>query len=345
MGTGSYTEIVPAIEGLLNEKAVSEFGSIDAPEEETWRILTTPKHYAYIKIAEGCDNHCAYCVIPSLRGKYRSRQLDDVLYEARMLAASGVKELIVVAQDTSRYGTDLPGHKRLLPKLLHELCQIDGLHWIRVHYVYPDEIDDEFIQTMAQEPKIVKYLDIPIQHCNDKILKLMNRRGSGAFLRQLLQKLRDGIPGLVIRTSLITGLPGEGEAEFQELCDFLRETRMERVGAFPFSPEEGTKAAEMEHVDADTAMERAQKIELIQSEIMDEYNASMLGKTLEVLVDGYDEEFEQFYGRTFADSPEIDGRVWIAAPEPLHEGDFVMVTIDGTQDGDLTGYVAEEEEA
>lgn len=344
LGTGSYTEIVPAIESLLDEKDVSDFGSIDAPEEETWRILTTPKHYAYIKIAEGCDNHCAYCVIPSLRGKYRSRQLDDVLYEARMLADAGVKELIVVAQDTSRYGTDLPGHQRLLPKLLHELCQIEGLHWIRVHYVYPDEIDDEFIQTMAQEPKIVKYLDIPIQHCNDHILKLMNRRGSGEFLRQLLKRLRDGIPGLVIRTSLITGLPGEGEAEFQELCDFLRETRMERVGAFPFSPEEGTKAAVMEHVDADTAMERAQKIELLQSEIMDEYNASMIGKTLEVLVDGYDEEFEQFYGRTFADSPEIDGRVWIASPELLHEGDFVMVTIDGVQDGDLAGYVSEEEE-
>lgn len=344
LGTGSYTEIVPAIEGLLEEKSVSDFGSINAPEEETWRILTTPKHYAYIKIAEGCDNHCAYCVIPSLRGKYRSRQLDDVLYEARMLADAGVKELIVVAQDTSRYGTDLPGHKRLLPKLLHELCQIEGLHWIRVHYVYPDEIDDEFIQTMAQEPKIVKYLDIPIQHCNDHILELMNRRGDGEFLRQLLKRLRDGIPGLVIRTSLITGLPGEGEAEFQELCDFLRETRMERVGAFPFSPEEGTKAAAMEHVDADTAMERTQKIELLQSEIMDEYNASMIGKTLEVLVDGYDEEFEQFYGRTFADSPEIDGRVWIASPEPLHEGDFVMVTIDGVQDGDLAGYVSEEEE-
>ena len=344
LGTGSYTEIVPAIEGLLEEKSVSDFGSINAPEEETWRILTTPKHYAYIKIAEGCDNHCAYCVIPSLRGKYRSRQLDDVLYEARMLADAGVKELIVVAQDTSRYGTDLPGHKRLLPKLLHELCQIEGLHWIRVHYVYPDEIDDEFIQTMVQEPKIVKYLDIPIQHCNDHILELMNRRGNGEFLRQLLKRLRDGIPGLVIRTSLITGLPGEGEAEFQELCDFLRETRMERVGAFPFSPEEGTKAAAMEHVDADIAMERAQKIELLQSEIMDEYNASKIGKTLEVLVDGYDEEFEQFYGRTFADSPEIDGRVWIASPEPLHEGDFVMVTIDGVQDGDLAGYVSEEEE-
>ena len=214
---------------------------------------------------------------------------------------------------------------------------------MRVHYVYPDEIDDEFIRVMAQEPKIVKYLDIPIQHCNDKILKLMNRRGNGAFLRALLQKLRDNIPGLVIRTSLITGLPGEGEEEFEELCDFLRETRMERVGAFPFSPEEGTKAAAMEHVDEDTAMARAQKVEMIQSEIMDEYNASVMGKTMEVLVDGYDEEFEQFYGRTFADSPEIDGRVWIAAQEPLHEGDFVQVTMDGTLDGDLTGYISEEE--
>ena len=343
LGTGSYTEIVPAIESLLGEQTVVDFRSIDTPEEETGRVLTTPKHYAYIKIAEGCDNHCAYCIIPALRGKYRSRKMEDILAEARGLAESGVKELIVVAQDTSRYGTDLPEHKRLLPELLHALCQIDGIQWVRVHYVYPDEIDNAFIRVMAEEPKIVKYLDIPIQHCNDKILKLMNRRGNGVFLRQLLQKLRNQIPGLVIRTSLITGLPGEGEEEFQELCDFLRETRMERVGAFPFSPEEGTKAAEMEHVDADVAMERAQKIEMIQSEIMDAYNASVIGKTLDVLVDGYDEEYEQFFGRTFADSPEIDGRVWIAAPEPLHEGDFVKVTIDGTQDGDLTGYISEEE--
>ena len=344
LGTGSYTEIVPAIEALLEGNAVSQFDSIDAPEEETWRILTTPEHYAYIKIAEGCDNHCAYCVIPSLRGKYRSRQMDDVLYEARMLAGTGVKELIVVAQDTSRYGTDLPEHKRLLPELLRQLAKIDGIHWIRVHYVYPDEIDDDFIRVMAEEPKIVKYLDIPIQHCNDHILELMNRRGNGAFLRQLFKKLRAEIPGLVIRTSLITGLPGEGEEEFQELLDFLKEVRLERAGAFPFSPEEGTKAAEMEHVDADVAMERAQQVELLQSGIMDDYNASMVGKTLEVLVDGYDEEYEQFFGRTFADSPEIDGRVWIASQEPLHEGDFVMVQIDGTQDGDLMGIMIEEEE-
>ena len=344
LGTGSYTEIVPAIEALLEGNTVSRFDSIDAPEEETWRILTTPEHYAYIKIAEGCDNRCSYCVIPSLRGKYRSRQMDDVLYEARMLASTGVKELIVVAQDTSRYGTDLPEHKRLLPELLRQLAKIDGIHWIRVHYVYPDEIDDDFIRVMAEEPKIVKYLDIPIQHCNDHILELMNRRGNGAFLRQLFKKLRAEIPGLVIRTSLITGLPGEGEEEFQELLDFLKEVRLERAGAFPFSPEEGTKAAEMEHVDADVAMERAQQVELLQSGIMDDYNASMVGKTLEVLVDGYDEEYEQFFGRTFADSPEIDGRVWIASQEPLHEGDFVMVQIDGTQDGDLIGILIEEEE-
>lgn len=343
LGTGSYTEIVSAIDDLLAQQQVVDFGSIDEPEQETGRIVTTPEHYAFLKIAEGCDNHCAYCIIPKLRGKYRSRQLDDVLYEARLLAESGVKELIVVAQDTSRYGTDLPDHKRMLPELLRRLCEIEGLHWIRVHYVYPDEIDDEFMEVMATEPKIVKYLDIPIQHCNSEILKRMNRRGDGDFLRALIAKLRERIPGLVIRTSLITGLPGEGEAEFQELCDFLREERLERVGAFAFSPEEGTPAAEMEYVDNETAMARAQAIELLQSRIMDDYNAALTGKTLEVLVDGYDEEAEQFYGRTYADSPDIDGRVWLASEEPLREGTFVQVQIDGTVDGDLTGFVLEEE--
>ena len=343
LGTGSYTEIVPAIEKLLAQEPVSDFGSIDTPEQETGRIVTTPEHYAYIKIAEGCDNRCAYCIIPYLRGKYRSRQLDDVLYEARVLAASGVKELIVVAQDTSRYGTDLPGHKRLLPQLLRELCKIEELKWIRVHYVYPDEIDDELIEVMAQGPKIVKYLDIPIQHCNSKILKLMNRRGDGDFLRSLFAKLRSRIPGLVIRTSIITGLPGEGEEEFEELCQFLREQRLERVGAFAFSPEEGTPAAQMEYPDTEVAQKRAEIVEMIQSGIMDDYNASMMGKTMEILVDGYDEEMEQFFGRTYADSPEIDGKIWIASEEPLQEGEFVTVKIDGCVDGDLSGYVWEEE--
>ena len=342
LGTGNYAEVVSAIDRLLADETVNDFGSIDAPEVETGRILTTPEHYAYIKIAEGCDNRCSYCIIPFLRGKYRSRQMDDVLYEARVLAANGIKELIVVAQDTSRYGTDFPEHKRLLPDLLREMCKIDGIQWIRVHYTYPDEIDDAFIQVMAEEPKIVKYLDLPIQHCNSKILKLMNRRGDGQFLRELFKKLRERIPGLVLRTSVITGLPGEGEEEFAELCEFLKEQRLERVGAFPFSPEEGTPAAEMEFVDSEVAQQRAQMVETIQSRVMDDYNASMIGKTMDVLVDGFDEELEQFFGRTFADSPEIDGRVWIATQEALSEGSFVKVLIDSVIDGDLSGCLVEE---
>ena len=341
LGTGSYTEVVPAIEKLLNGEPVQEFGSIDAPEQETGRILTTPEHYAYLKVAEGCDNRCSYCIIPYLRGKFRSRQMDDVLYEARLLVASGVKELMVVAQDTSRYGSDLNDGKSLLPELLRQLCAIEDLHWVRVHYLYPDEISDELIEVIASEPKIVKYLDIPIQHCNSKILELMNRRGDGAYLRELIAKLRAAIPGLVLRTSVITGLPGEGEEEFAELCQFLKDVKMERVGAFPFSPEEGTPAANMEFVDSEIAQERAQMVESIQSRIMDECNAAIIGKTLEVLVDGYDEEFEQYFGRTYADSPEIDGRVWIASQDDLSEGQFVQVCIEGLIDGDLSGYVVE----
>ena len=320
---------------------VSDFGSIDAPEQETGRILTTPEHYAYLKIAEGCDNRCSYCIIPYLRGKFRSRQMDDVLYEARLLAASGVKEIIVVAQDTSRYGTDLGDGRRLLPELLRQLCQMD-FHWVRLHYLYPDEIDMELIETIASEPKIVKYLDIPIQHCNSKILDLMNRRGNGEYLRKLFAILREKIPGLVLRTSVITGLPGEGEEEFAELCQFLKDVQLERVGAFPFSPEEGTPAALMDFVDNETAQARARMVEDIQSRIMDAQNEAMMGKTLEVLVDGFDPEFEQYFGRTYADSPEIDGRVWIASDEDLSEGSFVTVCIDGLIDGDLSGYILEE---
>ena len=342
LGTGSYTEIVPAIEQLLNGESVRDFGSIDAPEQESGRILTTPEHYAFIKIAEGCDNRCSYCIIPYLRGKFRSRQMDDILYEARLLAASGVKELIVIAQDTSRYGTDLPGNKRLLPELLRQLCEIEQLRWIRIHYVYPDEIDDELIQVIASEPKILKYLDIPIQHCNSMILKKMNRRGDGAFLKTLFAKLREKIPGLVLRTSIITGLPGEGEEEFAELCNFLKELRLERVGAFPFSPEEGTPAAEMDFPDASVAQERAEIIASIQSAIMDDYAQAMLGQTVDVLVDGYDDDYEQYYGRTYADSPDIDGRVWLASDEDLSEGSFVRVRIDDVINGDLSGYVLEE---
>lgn len=342
LGTGSYYDVVSAVRQLLAGSGVSEFDSIDEAIHECSRILTTPRYYAYLKIAEGCDNRCAFCVIPSLRGKYRSRPMEALLKEARELAASGVKELIVVAQDTSRYGLDLYGERRLA-ELLRELCKIDGIVWVRVHYLYPDEMSDELIDVLASEPKIVKYLDIPIQHIDDGILKKMNRRGNSKYLKALLTKLRDRIPGLVLRTSLITGLPGEGEKEFEALCDFLREYKLERVGAFAFSPEEGTRAAKMEYPDAEVARQRADVVEEIQSRIMDEWNESMMGKRLQVLCEGYDADEECWYGRTFADSPDIDGRILFDSEEELTPGDFVTVEVTDACDGELIGVMEDAE--
>ena len=341
LGTGSYYDIVNAVNQLLSGHAYQRFDDINAPVDETGRILTTPEYYAYLKIAEGCDNHCAYCVIPSLRGKYRSRKMEDLLAEARALASDGVKELIVVAQDTSRYGIDLYGERRLAD-LLRELCRIDGLVWIRVHYLYPDEMSDELIEVLKTEPKIVKYLDIPIQHINDTILRRMNRRGNSAYLKTLLTRLRNEIPGLVLRTSLITGLPGEGEAEFEELCAFLREYRLERVGAFAFSPEEGTRAAEMEHPDSEVAQQRAEIVAGLQSRIMDDYNESKLGETMQVLCEGYDPEEDSYYGRTYADSPDIDGKIWFTASRHIKTGSFVDVRVIDTYDGELVGILEED---
>ncbi|MDY2807186.1 MAG: 30S ribosomal protein S12 methylthiotransferase RimO [Oscillospiraceae bacterium] len=343
LGTGSYYDVVSAVKQLLDgAEGIEEYGDIQAPVQECGRILTTPKHYAYLKIAEGCDNHCAFCIIPTLRGKYRSRPMEKLIEEAKELAASGVKELIVVAQDTSRYGIDLYGERKLA-ELLRELCKIDGFVWVRVHYLYPDEMSDELIDVLANEPKIVKYLDIPIQHIDDGILKKMNRRGNSKYLKALLTKLRDRIPGLVLRTSLITGLPGEGEKEFEALCDFLREYKLERVGAFAFSPEEGTRAAKMEYPDAEVARQRADVVEEIQSRIMDEWNESMMGKKLQVLCEGYDADEECWYGRTFADSPDIDGRILFDSDEELTPGDFVTVEVTDACDGELIGVMEDAE--
>ena len=343
LGTGSYYDVVSAVKQLLDgAEGIEEYGDIQAPVQECGRILTTPKHYAYLKIAEGCDNHCAFCIIPTLRGKYRSRPMDKLIEEAKELAASGVKELIVVAQDTSRYGIDLYGERKLA-ELLQALCKIDGFVWVRVHYLYPDEMSDELIDVLANEPKIVKYLDIPIQHIDDGILKKMNRRGNSKYLKALLTKLRDRIPGLVLRTSLITGLPGEGEKEFEALCDFLREYKLERVGAFAFSPEEGTRAAKMEYPDAEVARQRADVVEEIQSRIMDEWNESMMGKKLQVLCEGYDADEECWYGRTFADSPDIDGRILFDSEEELTPGDFVTVEVTDACDGELIGVMEDAE--
>ena len=343
LGTGSYFDVVPAALQLLEEnQTVERYGDIDRPMAECGRILTTPPYYAYLKIAEGCSNRCAYCVIPQLRGKYRSRALEDVLAEARNLAQQGVRELIVVAQDTTLYGVDLPGHKKLLPELLRQLCRIDGIVWVRVHYMYPEVMTDELIDVFASEPKLVEYFDIPIQHVNDTILKRMNRRGDRAYLEQLFEKIRSRVPQAVIRTSLIAGLPGEGEAEFTELCEFLKNQKLERVGAFVFSPEEGTPAAEMERPDEEIARQRAEVIEQLQSRILDDWCQEKLGQKIQVLCEGYDSEQGLYYGRSRWDSPDIDSRVWFTCEEELLPGDFVTVAVNDVCDGELTGAAEKE---
>ncbi len=338
LGTGSYGDIAQAIEEVMDLRLrPCHLGNIHTAGQGGPRILSTPPWYAYLRIAEGCDNHCAYCVIPSLRGRYRSRPREELLEEAAELSSAGVKELLVIAQDITRYGTDLNGEHQLAG-FLAELCRLD-FRWIRLHYLYPDEITDELIDIIAKEDKILPYLDIPIQHCNDSILKAMNRRDTKAELTALFAKLRARIPGLVLRTSIITGLPGEGEAEFEELCAFLREVRIERAGVFPFSPEEGTRAAQMDHVDTEEAQRRAELAVDVQSGIIDEYHESVLGETREVLCEGFDGQ--TFYGRSYAESPEIDGRIWFDADREVAPGEFVTVRLTGTMDGELTGELAE----
>jgi len=341
LGTGSYSEIVPALQEVMGGGTPCRFGSIHAPVEELDRVLTTPPYVAYLRIAEGCDNHCAYCVIPSLRGKYRSRKMEDVLAEAKKLADDGVKELIIIAQDITRYGIDLYGSKKL-SALLRELCKMD-FHWIRLHYLYPDEIDDELIDTIAEEPKILKYLDIPIQHCNDAVLKAMNRRNTKEELLELFYTLRGRIDGLVLRTSLIAGLPFEDEDAFDELCSFLREVRIERAGVFPYSPEEGTAAAKMlNRVDTAEAERRAELIVDVQSDIMDDFNESRMGEITEVLCEGWDGQSMSYVGRSWAESPDIDGRIYFTAEREVAAGEFVPVRITGAMDGELTGELWEE---
>ena len=335
VGVGNYDDIVEVVQAVLADHTVAVFDDHNAPVEETRRVISTGPAWAYLKIAEGCDNRCAYCAIPDIRGRFRSRPMEAILEEARELAALGIKELLIIAQDITRYGTDFSGAP-CLDKLLTELCTIDGIKWIRLHYLYPDEITDSLIDVIANEEKILPYLDIPIQHINNHILRAMNRRGTGDEIRMLFRKLRERIPNLVLRTSLITGLPGEGEAEFEELCAFLREARIERAGVFPYSPEEGTPAASMpDRPDEEVAQRRAELIMELQAEIMDDYNDSRVGETLEVFCEGFDADAACLYVRTYADSPEIDGKVFFSG-EAQH-GDFVNVLITGVMDGDLIG--------
>lgn len=341
LGTGSYNDVVEAIEELMADGKTERFGDISHTYEDGERMVSTVPWSAYLKIAEGCDNYCAFCIIPYLRGHYRSRSMESLLAEAKKLSDAGVKELIVIAQDITRYGMDRY-KKPMLAELLKELCKLD-FHWIRLHYLYPDLVTDELIDVMAENDKILNYLDIPIQHCNDNILKAMCRRGTKEQIVHLFAKLRDRLPGLVLRTSLICGLPGEGEAEFEELCEFLEEVRIERAGVFQFSPEEGTRAERMpDQVDPEVAQRRVELVVDLQSRIMDEMNEARLGETLEVLCEGFDEEMGCFVGRSYADSVDIDGRVYFTAAGEVPPGSFVWVRITDTVDGDLMGEFEEE---
>ena len=301
------------------------------------RVHSTPLYSSYIKIAEGCDNRCSYCAIPLIRGPYRSRPMESILEEAKALAESGTKELIVIAQDTTRYGRDLY-KKWMLPELLHKLGTVDGVEWIRLLYCYPDFMTEELMDTIAQEPKIVKYVDLPLQHCSGPVLRAMRRFGDREKLTALIGKMRERIPGLVLRTTVIAGFPGETEEDFAELCDFIKEIRFERLGCFAYSQEEDTPAAEMENqIEEEEKRRRAGRVMETQMGIMQDWGEAQVGKSFDVLTEGFDEETQCWFGRSYADAPEIDGRVYFTAADAPAPGQFVRVRITACMDCDLMG--------
>ena len=300
--------------------------------------MSTEKYSAYLKIAEGCDNRCSFCAIPLIRGGYRSRRMEDILEEARGLAASGVKELNLVAQDTTKYGQDLYGEYSL-DKLLTELCKIDGFHWIRVLYGYPDRVTDGLLEVMAREPKVVKYIDLPLQHASGRVLKEMNRKGDFDSLCALMQRIRDKVPGVVLRTTLIAGFPGETEEDFEQLCEFVRTVRFERLGCFAYSQEEDTPAGEREdQLDPELRMHRADLIMEEQMDIAFEKGRELIGQKMEVLVEGYDEDQQMYYGRSYMDAPDIDTRVsFLTEREEVRPGEFIWVEVLDSVGYDLVG--------
>ena len=330
VGCGSYPQIVDVVNRALKGEACQVFGDLNAKRPEIDRVITKPKHTAFIKIAEGCNNRCAYCVIPSLRGDYQSRKIEHVLAEVRARLDEGAKEIILIAQDTTRYGTDIY-EKPMLPTLVEQICQIEGDFWVRLHYLYPTGIDQELIDVIKAQPKVVRYLDIPIQHINTKVLKKMNRRGDSDYIENLFDNLRRQIDGICIRTTVIVGLPYEGQQEFDQLCEFLARQQLERVGVFAYSPEEGTPAARMRgRVPQEEKERRAELVNDLQSRIIDKQNQAMVGKTCRVLCEG--EEDGVYYGRTEKDSPEIDCFVRFTSEKPVTTGQFAQVRIDRVED-------------
>lgn len=336
-GVNDYEKICEIVNRTFSGENFSCFSANKKTATYLPREITTGPCWAYLKIAEGCNNFCSFCAIPYIQGRYRSKPMEDILLEAKALASDGNKELIIIAQDTSRYGRDLYGKTRL-SELLEKLSEINGIQWLRLHYLYPESIDDELISLIADNSKIVKYLDIPIQHINDRILKLMNRHTNSDQIKSLICKLRDRIPGVVIRTSLITGFPSEGYTEFEELCDFLRTYRLERVGVFPYSPEEGTAAYNWDHVPYEEAARRASLVADLQAEISDEFNKSLIGKQIPVICEGLDHQSGMHFGRSYMDSPDVDNHVYFTG-EAI-DGEIVNMFITGSdEDGNLIGEV------
>ena len=340
LGTTSYGDILKAIHEAMEGKHFQEFKDIDyLPEKLGKRVLTTGGHFGYLKIAEGCDKHCTYCIIPKLRGKFRSVPMERLVTQAKEMAEEGVKELILVAQETTVYGTDIYG-KKSLHILLKELCKIKGIRWIRVLYCYPEEIYDELIQTMKEEKKICHYLDLPIQHASDRILKRMGRRTTQAELVEIVNKLRREIPDIVLRTTLISGFPGETQEDHEELMSFVDEMEFDRLGVFPYSAEEGTKAAEMDgQIPEDIKESRRDEIMALQQEISAEKEERRIGQEMSVLIEGYLYEDDIYIGRTYMDAPKVDGNVFVRAEEELISGDIVPVRITGANEYDLMGDV------
>ena len=347
VGVGDIEKIAQAVKYAYEnggKREIPKYSCVTLPENAPLggdRVVTTPEYSVYIKISEGCDNRCTYCVIPDLRGKFRSRPMEDVLAEAKEMVSLGAKEIILVSQDTTRYGLDLYGDYSL-DKLLRELCKIDGIKWIRILYCYPEEVTEELVKTIAEEEKIVKYVDLPIQHISDKVLKLMNRRGNGQLIKDKIKLLRDNVPDIAIRSTVIVGFPGEGNKEFAEIAEFLKEVKFERLGVFQFSCEEGTPAANIKDgiVSEKTKQRRYDSLMQNQYDIHEKFNCKQVGKVLEVLCEGYDKASGVYFGRSKYDSPEIDGKVYFSSKaRKIGEGEFVNVKITEVLDYDLLGEV------
>lgn len=345
LGTTSFDHICQAVEEALGGKQMLEFDDLQKlVKTGTSRVLTTGGHYAHLKIAEGCDKRCTYCIIPKIRGSYRSVPMEELVAEAQELAEQGVRELILVAQETTLYGVDLYGEKSL-HKLLKELCKINGIYWIRIQYCYPEEIYDELIETIAQEPKICHYLDLPIQHANDRILKRMGRRTNKAQLVEKIEKLRKAIPDIALRTTLIAGFPGETEDEHEELMQFVNDMEFDRLGCFAYSAEEDTPAATFEdQVEEELKEQWRDEIMELQSEVCADLAEEMIGRELYVMVEGKVADEAAYIGRTYKDAPGIDGYIFIQTGEALMSGDFVKVKVTGAIDYDLIGEIANEDE-